>query len=131
MAIIKTDTNIVAAYDPMDADAYVEARIGNRCLPAQPIEHYNQMVKWAVSMADQFDPPLHILPITGAEYIHTNREQLERGLAAMTPSERHGLRKRMVADLARVMRDCCDPEVRAEAYAVLTKMRVVQPPATE
>lgn len=82
-------------------------------------------------MADQFEHPIHIVPLDVADCMDLYREQMERGLAAMTPAERHEMRKGMVAAIAEVMRDCPDPEVRAGAYKVLTKLRAAQPPETD
>lgn len=135
MAIIKTQRNYVYALEPLDRDYMFRTLIGPcdgsnvyRPLPPQPIEQYQAAVDWAVSMADQFEHPIHIVPLDVADCMDLYREQMERGLAALTPAERHRMRKGMVAAMAEVMRDCPDPEVRAEAYDVLTKMRVVQPP---
>ena len=125
MSIIKTERNHVYAYDPLPRDSWVETLIGNRRMSMQPIAHYEQAVAWAVSMADQFDPPIHIVPIDANDLSALHGEQLERGLAAMTPNERHELRREVVTTAALAMRDCPDPDVRADAYEVLGKMGVV------
>jgi hypothetical protein len=126
MAVYHTKRNMVAAYEPEPQDRWVKTVIGTRCLLVQHIDQYQQAVDWAVSMADQFDPPLHILPFDVNDMVKLNRHRLERGLASITPEERHQLRQAVVATCAEIMRDCDDPAIRAEAHEVLVKMRAVQ-----
>lgn len=135
MSVIKTERNFVLAYEPLPEDSFVHTFVigseERHLLLTQTIDKYQEAVDFAVSMADQMEMYIEVVPVTGAEYIQRNRERFERGLAAMTPSERHELRKMIVADMARIMRDCDDPTVRAGAYEVLTKLRAVQPPETD
>ncbi|MQB43029.1 hypothetical protein [Rhizobium sp. ICMP 5592] len=127
MAVIRTKRNqFVYAYEAEPQDRWVKTLIGNHCLTVQHISEYQQAVDWAVSMADQFDPPLTILPFDVNDFVKLNRDRLERGLALLTPEEQHQLRQDVVTTCVEVMRDCDDPDVRADAYDVLQKMRVVQ-----
>jgi hypothetical protein len=125
MSIIKTERSHVYAYEPLPRDSWVETLIGGKRMAMQPIAQYQAAVDWAVSMADQFDPPIHIVPIDANDLAVLQGERLERGLAAMSPDERHELRREIVTTAALAMRDCPDPDVRADAYAVLGKMGVV------
>jgi hypothetical protein len=125
MAVIHTKRNMVCAIEPMERDSWVETLIGGKRIAMQPIAQYEAAVKWAVSMADQFDPPIHIVPIDANDLAVLRGESLERGLAALTPDERHELRREIVTTAALAMRDCPDPDVRTDAYAVLGKMGVV------
>ena len=76
MAIIKTERNYVYALDPQDGDSLVETLIGPgagggdayRRLLVQPIGRYQAAVDWAVSMADQFEHPIRLVPMTAGEF---------------------------------------------------------------
>ncbi|WP_176401114.1 hypothetical protein [Sphingobium sp. Z007] len=48
-------------------------------------------------------------------------------IAKWTPAQRWELHQLAVNSLLEVMRDCDDPKVRADAFAVLVKMGVAQP----
>ncbi|MEZ0002917.1 hypothetical protein [Sinorhizobium fredii] len=126
MAVFHKNRNMVAALEPEPQDRWVKTVIGTRCLTVQHIGQYQQAVDWAVRMADQFDPPLHIVPFDVNDLVKLNRNRLERGLALLTPDEQHRLRQDVVNTCVEVMRDCDDPSVRNDAYDVLQKMRVVQ-----
>lgn len=133
MAIIKTKRNYVYAYEPQHGDGMVRTLIvageagggGYRCLTTQHIDQYQVAVDWAVSMADQFEHPVHIVPITLDECRPDHGDELQRRFNEMTPAERHELRREVVTTAATVMRDCNDPDVRADAFDVLVKMGAV------
>lgn len=125
MAIIKTQRNHVYAYEPLDRDLWVETLIGKRRLLVQTTDRYQEAVDWAVSMADQFEGPLTVLPIDVTDLQTLYGERLERAFSGLTPDERFQLRREVVTTVAEVMRDCDDADVRADAYDVLKKMRVV------
>lgn len=55
-----------------------------------------------------------------------NRETISATLAGMTDHERGELRQLVVKACAEVLRDCADGDVRADAYDVLVKMKVVK-----
>ena len=48
-------------------------------------------------------------------------------IAKWTPAQRWELHQIAVNSLLEIMRDCDDPKVRADAFAVLVKMGVAQP----
>ncbi len=82
MAIIKTKRNYVYALEPLDDDCMVETLIGPggtpssyRRLIAQPIDRYREAVSFAVGIADQFEHPIHIVPITAGEFIEKVRNE--------------------------------------------------------
>lgn len=135
MAFIKTKRNYVYAYEPQDGDGMVRTLLGPgkggdgvyRCLLTQPIDQWQAAVDWAVSMADQFEHPGYIVPITPDEFAADHGDALRQGFHTMTPAERHELRRAVVTTAAAVMRDCHDPDVRAEAFDVLVKMGAVAP----
>jgi hypothetical protein len=131
MAIIKTKRNYVYAYEALDRDCWVQTLIGGgdgvrRILLTQPIDQYEEALGWAVSMADQLAYPIHVVPIDGTDFMRRHGEQLERRLAEMTPEELRMLRQKVVTTAAEVMRDCHDPEVRADAFDLLRMMGVVK-----
>lgn len=134
MAIIKTQRNYVYALDPQDSDCMVETQIGPgagggntyRRLLVQPISEYQAAVDWAVSMADQFEHPIRLVPISAAEFADEHRDAFQQCFDAMSPAERFELRREVVATAAAVMRDCENGEIRADAYEVLVKMGVVK-----
>lgn len=134
MAIIKTERNVVYAYDPQPGDAFVEVtwhgppEEGSRYLRAfggrpQPVEQYQQAVDWAVSMADAMAYPLHVVT-TPADGLLT-AERLDRAYATMSGQERGEFRRLANTIAAQVLRDCDDFNVRQAAYAVLAKTGVV------
>lgn len=134
MAIIKTERNFVYAYDPQPGDQYVEVTWhgppeegGRHLIPfggrPLPIERYQAVVDWAVSMADAMAYPLHVvtLPTDGV----LTAERMDRAYASMSGQERGEFRRLANTIAARVLRDCDDFEVRGSAYAVLAKTGVV------
>ena len=134
MAIIKTERNVVYAYDPEPDDAFVEVTWhgppdeGSRYLRGfggrpQPVEQYQACVDWAVSMADAMAYPLHVVT-TPADGLLT-AERLDRAYASMSGQERGEFRRLANTIAAQVLRDCNDFEVREAAYAVLAKTGVV------
>lgn len=129
MSVIKTKRNFVCALEPLPEDQYVQTwLIGERhhLLSTQPIDQYEAAVGWAVGMADKMELYIEVVHITAAEHLHRHWERVCRAVARMTDQERHELREFVVNTAAEVMRDCPDEEVRAKAYEVLVKMRVVR-----
>lgn len=131
MACIMTKRNFVAAHEPLEEDQLVQIWIRGEhkrhLLLTQPIDQYQAAVDWCLSMADQMEMPLVVVPITAPEYLTANREAVERRLMEMTDQERGDLRQSVMATVAEVLRDCDDPDVRADAYDVLVKMKVIRP----
>jgi hypothetical protein len=91
--------------------------------PIEPVAEYEAAVAWAVEMATQMVFPLYVIPMTGAEVMRTPEAQ--QALDSLTAQQRGELRREVISMLARVMRDCDDPVVRADAHEVLVQMRVV------
>lgn len=125
MAIIRTKRNWVYAYEPLPRDRWVVTMIGNKRLPMQPIDHYHHAVAWAVSMADQFEHHLNIVPMDIKDWVEWHREQVERWLAQLTPKETEQLRRDVIATCVEVLRDCDDRAVRIEAHDLLVNMAAV------
>lgn len=129
MAVIKTKRNFVCAYDPLEQDCFVETWMNGEqryLLLTQTIDQYRSAVDWAVSMVGQMAWPIEVVPISGVEYLRRNRERVERTLDHMTDQERGELRQLVVKACAEVLRDCDDHDVRADAYDVLVKMKVIR-----
>jgi hypothetical protein len=128
MTVINTKRNHVYAMEALPEDSFVRTYLrapeGLRLLTTQPIEQYQAAVDWAVSIADQMAMYVVVMPITAQEFLDGNRERLERGLASLTDQERGELRRVAVTSMLTVMRDCPDPEVRADAYEALKRMKV-------
>lgn len=135
MPVIKTKSNRVVADEPEQDDLYVRVTWHGpdddgrhmRAFdgPILPVEGYSAAVAWAVGIADQMRFPLYVVPLRGRDALAD--ERLRRGAAALTAQERGDLRRFVVAQLAEVMRDCEDADVRADAYEVLVGLRAVQP----
>ena len=129
MSVIKTERNHVYAYEPLPEDSfvltYLRGPTERRLLGTQGIEAYQAAVEWAVGIADQMAHPIVLVPITFAEYVAANRDRMESWLANLDDQQRGGLRRVAVTSLLEVMRDCPDPEVRAEAMDVLKTMKVI------
>jgi hypothetical protein len=54
-------------------------------------------------------------------------ERVKQAITGLTDQERGELRRVVVSTLAAVMRDCDDPDVRADAYDLLLDMKVIRP----
>lgn len=135
MAIIQTERNRVHAHARGDDDVFVRVSwvgyddAGERVLRHlryEPITEYQAAVDWAVSMADQMAHPLHVVPFNGDDMLEPSRLQpFCDAVAAMTDQERGAMRQVVVTTCATVMRDCDDPEIRAECFDVLRQLKVI------
>lgn len=130
MPVHMTKRNLVGAYEPLPDDMMVRTIIigGDgklRTLTTQHINQYNQAVEWAVSMADQFEYQVYVVPISAEEYGADHGDALQRRFDTMTPDERRELRQAVVRAMAVVMRDSGDTRVRADAFDVLVKIGAV------
>jgi len=80
VSVIKTERNLVCAYDPLPEDRFVDTwLIGTEerhLLLTQPIERYGQAVAWAVGMADKMARHIDVVPITGEEYLLRQASQV-------------------------------------------------------
>lgn len=129
MSVIKTGRNHVYAYEPLPEDSfvltYLRGPTERHLLSTRGIDAYQAAVDWAVGIADQMAHPIVLVPITFAEYAAANSERMESWLAQLDDQQRGKLRREAVAAMLEVMRDCPDPEVRADAMNVLKTMKVI------
>ena len=136
MPVHMTKTNMVVAEEIGEDDHWVQVvwhgppEAGSRhCRqfegPAWPIEDYQKTLDWAVGIADQMRFPLYVVPLNAVDVMRT--ERVKQAVARLTDQERGELRRVVVATLAEVMRDCDDPDVRADAYDLLREMEVIRP----
>jgi hypothetical protein len=135
MPVFKTERNRVVADDPEPDDLFVQVvwhgpdedgrhlRIFQG--PPWPIKEYEKTIEWAVGIADQMRSPLYVVPLRAVDLMRT--ERVKQAVARLTDQERGELRRVVVATLAEVMRDCDDPDVRANAYDLLLDMKVIRP----
>lgn len=134
MPVITTEQNRVLAYEPGPDDLFVKVvwhgpgEDGGQYLktfegPHWPIAEYERTVEWAVSMADQMRFPLHVVPRNGVDYVRS--KEVSAYVATLSDQDREELRRFVVNRLAEVMRDCKDPDVRADAHGVLAELGLV------
>ena len=135
MTTITTQRNRVITEAPEHDDVFVRVsltvpsdepgRLSVRHLRYQPVSDYQAAVDWAVSMADQMAYPIHVVPLSHNDIFHTGRWTPFRNfIAAMDDQERGKLRQIVVTTAAEVMRDCDDPEIRADMFHVLRQLKV-------
>ena len=106
-------------------DPRVRRAISTRYMP---ISAYQECLDWAVAIADQFSHPLYVVPLSHDDILHTDRwTPYADMLATLNDQERGELRQTAVASMCELMRDCDDREVRAEAYDILTQLKVIRP----
>lgn len=135
MPVHKTQNNRVIADDPEPDDLFVQVvwhgpdEDGRHLRefegPPWPIEEYDKTIQWAVGIADQMRFPIYVVPMRGVDVMRT--ERVKQAVLRLTDQERGELRRVVVATLAEVLRDCDDPDVRADAYDVLLDMKVIRP----
>jgi len=134
MAIIQTERNRVHAHAIGDDDVFVRVSFigydeaGERVahhLRYEPITEYQRAVDWAVSMADLMAHPIHVVPFNGDDMREPSRfGPICEAVASMTDQERGEMRRVVVTTCCEVMRDCDDPEIRADMFDVLRKLKV-------
>jgi len=106
-------------------DPRVRRAISTRYMP---ISAYQECLDWAVAIADQFSHPLYVVPVSHDDILHTDQwNPYAEMLATLNDQERGELRQMAVASMCELMRDCDDFEVRAEAYDILTQLKVIRP----
>ncbi len=136
MAIIKTQRNMVIAYDRQPDDVLVDvswpAPFGDGThatpvgLPYAPISEYAVAVEWAVGMADKMAHPIHVLPLNHRDIFNTGRfEPFRIFLANMNDHERAEVRQIIVDSWAAILRDSNTPVLRATAFNMLAQLGVV------
>ncbi len=96
-----------------------------RHLRYEPVSDYQAAVDWAVSMADQMAYPIHVVPLSHRDIFRTARfDPFRAFIAGMNDQERGELRRIVITTAAEVMRDCDDPEIRADMFNVLRQLKV-------
>lgn len=137
MTTIATQRNKVITESPEPDDVMVEVILfgegdtpGTVCgreLRHLPITHYQECLDWAVAVADQMARPVYVVPLNHNDIFRTKRWDPYREAIAGMDNQEHGeLRQVVVTTAAEVMRDCNDPEIRADMFDILTKLRIVQ-----
>lgn len=137
MTTITTQRNKVITEPPEPDDVFVRVSLmapgdetGTRTvrhMPYQPISEYDEAVAWAVSMADQLAYPIHVMPLSYSDIRNTGRfKPICDAVASMTDQERGAMRQVVVATAAEVMRDCDNPEIRADMFDVLRQLKVIR-----
>ncbi|AZQ66056.1 hypothetical protein EF888_02300 [Silicimonas algicola] len=130
MSVIHTKRNMVAAYEPLPEDLFVEVRIGTpsgrRVLLTKKIAEYETAVTWAREMADVMEHHIEVVPVTGPEYMHRNRSSIAHFMATLTDQEHGEVRSILVTAMGDLMRDSDDPEIRREAHGVLRQLRAIE-----
>lgn len=127
MSVIHNGGGMVCAIPALEGDCWVQVWLGGQPRGLLPIEQYQEAVDWAVAMSREFSGAIHIVPICPADLVQFFGPRLQNGLASMSDEERWRLRQDVVTTCALAMRDCPDPQVRSEAYAVLANMKVIHP----
>ena len=132
---IQTTRNVVITEQPEPDDVFVRVSLlgpGDEpgtlrphCLRYQPVSEYQAAVAWAVGMADQMAHPLYVVPLSHNDIFRTGRWTPFRDyIAGMSDQERGELRRIIVTTACSVMRDCDDPEIRADMFNVLRQLKV-------
>jgi hypothetical protein len=126
MNVIKTDRNHVYAFEPLPGDSFVQTYLGTpegrQLLTTCHVADYSRAVADAVRMADRNAYPVTLVPITASEFTAKHREKLD----ALDDQTRGRLRQVAIASMLEVLRDCDDPDTRANAYGVLQTLGVVR-----
>lgn len=133
MPVVTTKQNRVVAYEAGENDVFVKVvwhgpgedgrHLRQFDGPLRPIKCYQEVLDWAVSMADQMRFPLYVVPRTGVEALKSAEMRVRA--ASLTDRERGELRRFVVSTLAEVMRDCNNHAVRADAFDLLSDMGVI------
>lgn len=132
---IQTTRNVVITEQPEPDDVFVQISLlgpGDepglwhpRSLGYEPVSGYQAAVDWAVGMADQFAKPIYVVPLSHNDILRTGRwDPFRDFIAGMNDQERGELRRMIVTTAAEVMRDSDDPEIRADMFDVLRKLKV-------
>jgi len=135
MTMIATQRNKVITEQPGADDVFVQiilfgegdtpGTVAGRSLRYLPISAYQECLDWAVAIADQMARPLYVVPLNHSDILNTDRWTPYRDfIAGMNDQERGELRRIVVTTCCEVMRDCDDPEIRADMFDVLRKLKV-------
>ena len=137
MTTITTQRNRVITEQPEPDDVFVRislltpgdepGTLHPRCLRYAPISEYQASVDWAVSIADQMAHRICVVPLSYSDVRNTGRfDPICEAVASMTDQERGAMRQVVVTTAAEVMRDCDDPDIRADMFDVLRQLKVVR-----
>jgi hypothetical protein len=76
-------------------------------------------------MADQMAHRIYVVPLSHRDILLTGRfDPMRVAIQRMDDQERGEKRRGVVTTCCEVMRDCDDPEVRADMFDVLRKLKV-------
>lgn len=136
MTTITTTRNRVITEEPEADDVFVcvsflapgdtPGTLVARDLRYQPISEYQAAVDWAVSIADQMAHRIYVVPLSYSDVRNTERfAPICDAVASMDDQERGAMRRDVVTTAAEVMRDCDDPEIRADMFDVLRQLKVI------
>ena len=134
---IQTTRNVVITEQPEPDDVFVRisllgpgdepGTLRPRQLRHLPISDYQECVDWAVSIADQMAHPLYVVPLSHRDILLTGRfDPMRAAIQNMTDQERGEMRRAVVTTCCEVMRDCDDPEIRADMFHVLRQLKVIR-----
>lgn len=137
MTTITTQRNRVITEPPEPDDVFVRislltpgdepGTLHPRCLRYQPISEYQAAVDWAVSIADKMAHRIYVVPLSYSDIRNTDRFQpICEAVASMDDQERGAMRQIVVTTAATVMRDCDDPDIRADMFNVLRQLKVIR-----
>ena len=137
MTTIATQRNRVITEQPGPGDVMVEVilfgegdtpgTVAARKLRHLPITHYQECLDWAVGIADQMARPIYVVPLNHSDIFNTSRWTPYRDCVANMSDQQWGeLRRVIVATCCEIMRDCDEWEVRADAYDILSKLKVIR-----
>ena len=132
---IQTTRNVVITEQPEPDDVFVYVGWSGPTDDPQvrrtmstrymPISEYQTCVDWAVGMADQIAHPLYVVPLNHRDILCTSRfDPMRAAIQGMNDQERGEMRQVVVTTCCEVMRDCDDPEIRADMFDVLRKLKV-------
>lgn len=132
---IQTTRNVVITEQPEPDDVFVQISLlgpGDepglwhpRSLGYEPVSNYQAAVDWAVGIADQFAKPIYVVPLNHRDILLTGRfDPMRAAIQRMNDQERGEMRRAVVTTCCEVMRDCDDPEIRADMFNVLRKLKV-------
>lgn len=128
MAVIKTQRNMVAAYEPLPEDRFVLTYVlGQKyrfVQSARPINQYLAQVSWAVEMADKLERVVNVVPITKDEYLAMMRREADEVSANPTVRQYFNLMQDRVIALLETIRESEDLEDRSVAREILVDMGV-------
>ncbi|MEQ6335773.1 hypothetical protein, partial [Sphingobium sp. MK2] len=84
---------------------------------------YSAPMAWNLTAVDTH--PLHVVPLNHRDILLTGRfDPMRVAIQNMTDQERGEMRRVVVTTCCEVMRDCDDPEIRADMFNILRQLKV-------